>query len=88
MPPWGQLSESLGRIWTEILVSSKGSSLLKNLKNHLLVLPRKYVGMEVTSQNFQSVLPEVLSAIEEANFVAVDAEFTGLNSNRDGGNSR
>ncbi|XP_042240261.1 poly(A)-specific ribonuclease PARN-like isoform X2 [Homarus americanus] len=34
--------------------------------------------MEVTKDNFKEVLPSVLSAIENADFVAVDAEFTGL----------
>ncbi|TRY79724.1 hypothetical protein TCAL_13099 [Tigriopus californicus] len=35
--------------------------------------------MEVTAQNFKAVLPMVEKAIDEAQFVAIDGEFTGLN---------
>ncbi|KAK8747010.1 hypothetical protein OTU49_016944 [Cherax quadricarinatus] len=34
--------------------------------------------MEVTKENFKEVLPSVLEAIGKADFVAIDAEFTGL----------
>lgn len=34
--------------------------------------------MEVTQKNFQEVLPDVEKAIEKADFLSIDAEFTGL----------
>ncbi|XP_071534813.1 poly(A)-specific ribonuclease PARN-like [Panulirus ornatus] len=34
--------------------------------------------MEVTKENFEEVLPKVADLIKKADFVAVDAEFTGL----------
>ncbi|XP_047480940.1 poly(A)-specific ribonuclease PARN-like isoform X2 [Penaeus chinensis] len=34
--------------------------------------------MEVTQKNFQNVLPDVEKAIERADFLSIDAEFTGL----------
>ena len=34
--------------------------------------------MEVTKSNFLAVLPEVEEAIESADFVSFDTEFTGL----------
>uniref|UniRef100_A0A0P4W5L6 Uncharacterized protein n=1 Tax=Scylla olivacea TaxID=85551 RepID=A0A0P4W5L6_SCYOL len=34
--------------------------------------------MEVTTENFKEVLPSILQAVERADFVAIDAEFTGL----------
>ena len=36
--------------------------------------------MEVTSDNFGAALPSVLSAIDDASFVAIDGEFTGLSA--------
>ncbi|XP_072155303.1 poly(A)-specific ribonuclease PARN isoform X2 [Bemisia tabaci] len=38
--------------------------------------------MEVTKDNFQSLLPDIKKSIDEASFLAIDGEFTGLN---DGG---
>jgi len=37
--------------------------------------------MEVTAANFEAVLPKVEKALDEAEFVAIDGEFTGLNDN-------
>uniref|UniRef100_A0A8C1LRA3 Poly(A)-specific ribonuclease PARN n=1 Tax=Cyprinus carpio TaxID=7962 RepID=A0A8C1LRA3_CYPCA len=34
--------------------------------------------MEVTRQNFKEVLPEVCSAVQEADFISIDGEFTGI----------
>ena len=34
--------------------------------------------MEVTKHNFDAVFPRVSSAIADADFVAIDGEFTGL----------
>lgn len=34
--------------------------------------------MEVTTENFKEVLPSILQAVERADFIAIDAEFTGL----------
>lgn len=34
--------------------------------------------MEVTRDNFKEALPSILQAVERADFVAIDAEFTGL----------
>ena len=34
--------------------------------------------MNVTRQNFASILPEITAKIKKANFVALDLEFTGL----------
>ncbi|XP_047346953.1 pre-piRNA 3'-exonuclease trimmer-like [Vespa velutina] len=36
--------------------------------------------VEVTKKNFEKVLPMVKEALEEADFIAFDSEFTGLNS--------
>ena len=36
--------------------------------------------MEVTKNNFFDVLPKVAKAIQTADFVAIDGEFTGLNA--------
>ena len=36
--------------------------------------------MEVTSDNFWKALPSILSAIDDASFVAIDGEFTGLSA--------
>ena len=36
--------------------------------------------MEVTRQNFKETLPLISQAIEDASFLAIDAEFTGLTS--------
>ncbi|KAK9309234.1 hypothetical protein QLX08_000987 [Tetragonisca angustula] len=41
--------------------------------------------MEVTSLNFQEVLAELNEAIENATFLSIDGEFTGLNSGPDAG---
>eukprot|EP00095_Tigriopus_kingsejongensis_P008480 snap_masked-scaffold18_size714446-processed-gene-4.9 protein:Tk08480 transcript:snap_masked-scaffold18_size714446-processed-gene-4.9-mRNA-1 annotation:"hypothetical protein SINV_07959" len=41
--------------------------------------------MEVTADNFRTVWPEVERAIDEAAFVAIDGEFTGLHTGRAGG---
>ncbi|XP_051561076.1 poly(A)-specific ribonuclease PARN-like [Myxocyprinus asiaticus] len=34
--------------------------------------------MEVTRQNFKEVLPEVCVAVQEADFISIDGEFTGI----------
>nr|AAQ97826.1 poly(A)-specific ribonuclease [Danio rerio] len=34
--------------------------------------------MEVTRQNFKEVLPEVCNAVQEADFISIDGEFTGI----------
>ncbi|KAK7078553.1 hypothetical protein SK128_024198 [Halocaridina rubra] len=34
--------------------------------------------MEITKRNFKSLLPNILDAIEKCDFIAIDAEFTGL----------
>ncbi|KAG0723645.1 Poly(A)-specific ribonuclease PARN [Chionoecetes opilio] len=34
--------------------------------------------MEVTTENFQEVYPSILEVVKKADFVAIDAEFTGL----------
>jgi poly(A)-specific ribonuclease len=34
--------------------------------------------MQVTKENFGSILPSVLEAIESSDFIAFDLEFTGL----------
>ena len=36
--------------------------------------------MEITNANFDSRLPVVEAAIDQAIFVAIDGEFTGLNA--------
>ncbi|KAJ1527889.1 hypothetical protein ONE63_007825 [Megalurothrips usitatus] len=36
--------------------------------------------MDVTKKNFASILPELKKAIDEAEFIAIDLEFTGLSS--------
>jgi len=36
--------------------------------------------MEVTNKNFNDVLPMVLQAIDECDFMAMDAELSGLDS--------
>lgn len=41
--------------------------------------------MEVTCLNFQDVLSELESVIENATFLSIDGEFTGLNSGPDAG---
>ncbi|XP_055608028.1 poly(A)-specific ribonuclease PARN-like [Uranotaenia lowii] len=38
--------------------------------------------MEITNQNFLQQLPSVLRTIQEADFFAIDGEFTGLTSDR------
>ncbi|XP_062505633.1 poly(A)-specific ribonuclease PARN-like [Corticium candelabrum] len=50
---------------------------------------------EVTKENFSSLLPEIRELVDEAKFIAIDAEFTGISlqtsnnfSLRDGGSSR
>ncbi|XP_053607245.1 poly(A)-specific ribonuclease PARN-like isoform X2 [Plodia interpunctella] len=39
--------------------------------------------MEVTRQNFKETLPLIQASIERADFLVIDAEFTGLNKGRD-----
>ncbi|CAH0398043.1 unnamed protein product [Chilo suppressalis] len=39
--------------------------------------------MEVTRKNFKEILPLVSESIEKADFLAIDAEFTGLMNGRD-----
>jgi len=39
--------------------------------------------MEVTSKNFEEKLPKILASIEDAIFVSIDGEFTGLSSKED-----
>jgi len=51
----------------------RGLSLLNRL------VPRK---MDVTRHNFQSLLPEIQEAINDASFICIDGEFTGLNAYR------
>lgn len=36
--------------------------------------------VDVTAENFEKLLPEILADIKSAVFVAVDSEFTGLSS--------
>ena len=43
-------------------------------------LPVPAGAMEVTSDNFLKALPSILSAIDDASFVAIDGEFTGLSA--------
>ena len=40
--------------------------------------------MDVTIENFGETLPVVEKAIEEATFVSIDGEFTGLTSGEQG----
>ena len=40
--------------------------------------------MEVTADNFHEVLPVVEKAIDDATFVAIDGEFTGLSLGTEG----
>lgn len=42
---------------------------------------------EVTKDNFEHILPEVLGFIDRAAFLAIDCEFTALNPDRDAKNS-
>ncbi|XP_033627523.1 poly(A)-specific ribonuclease PNLDC1-like [Asterias rubens] len=41
----------------------------------------------VTRNNFEELLPEIISSIEASEFVAIDTEFTGLHFERDSFNS-
>ena len=43
-----------------------------------------HLTMEVTADNFHEVLPVVEKAIEDATFVAIDGEFTGLSLGTEG----
>ncbi|KAK4319453.1 hypothetical protein Pmani_009610 [Petrolisthes manimaculis] len=43
--------------------------------------------VDVTTENFEKLLPEILADIKSAVFVAVDAEFTGLSSSNSYDNS-
>lgn len=36
--------------------------------------------IEVLDKNFQTLYPKLESAINNASFIAIDAEFTGINS--------
>lgn len=35
--------------------------------------------IEVTSENFNTIYPNLERALKNANFIAIDTEFTGLN---------
>jgi hypothetical protein len=39
--------------------------------------PKARFGLDVTRENFETVLPAVLDALDEAKFVAFDTELTG-----------
>ena len=56
--------------------------LIRHLRNLFAAFNRK-ANMEVTNSNFAEKLPIIEKAIEEADFLAIDGEFTGLSS---GGN--
>ena len=43
-----------------------------------------HLTMEVTADNFHEVLPVVEKAIDDATFVAIDGEFTGLSLGTEG----
>ena len=43
-----------------------------------------HLTMEVTADNFHEVLPVVERAIDDATFVAIDGEFTGLSLGTEG----
>ena len=39
--------------------------------------------MDITQDNFAENLPAILRAVEEADFIALDTEFSGLNVSSD-----
>ena len=51
------------------------SRLLRPLKGGKV---QSQAAMEVTKENFSYVLPTVIAAIDDAAFVAIDGEFTGI----------
>ncbi|XP_044758670.1 poly(A)-specific ribonuclease PARN-like [Coccinella septempunctata] len=56
---------------------------ISTLKLLFIFLFKKKTGaMDVTRQNFEEVLPKVKKSIEEATFLSIDCELTGLNTIR------
>jgi len=54
--------------------------ILARIRTLLKLKPYNYRKMEITKSNFKEKLPLVESAIEDAIFLAIDGEFTGLNA--------
>ena len=46
----------------------------------MIKVPAAGTMCDVTKENFEEKLPEILASIDRSNFVAFDAEFTGLYS--------
>lgn len=57
--------------------STKHRSLSIAMGEPSVAPPKARFGLDVTRENFETVLPAVLDALDEAKFVAFDTELTG-----------
>ena len=55
------------------------SKVLNAFSKESKLRPNKKLNMEVTKNNFAEKLPLIEAAIDDADFISIDGEFTGLN---------
>lgn len=76
----------LFEIWTED--HQLKTTTVQNVTIPYTIIPHSYFQLvwccfamvDVTAENFEKLLPNILADIKSAVFVAVDSEFTGLSS--------